>query len=142
MDSCRLLWRSHIVSTAPVALLQPSLTSGSNVGVVIIQLRYTSALNSSDVSLHSWPWVLVTQSVQCATIITSCIPYVHQILECYPSGIFLTPLRYGGGNSARGPVWDTTGANSQSTILQTTRILTRTVSTEEHVTGPGGLSFE
>lgn len=58
--------------------------------MVAIQLLYTSELNSTDVSLDLGPWVLVTQVVQCVTIVTSCIPYLLQLVESLPSGMFLS----------------------------------------------------
>ena len=41
-------------------------------------------------TLDLLPWILVTQVVQCVTIITSCIPYLRQLLEGILSGMFLS----------------------------------------------------
>ncbi|MCJ1233180.1 hypothetical protein MMC14_001135 [Varicellaria rhodocarpa] len=52
------------------------------------QLRYTSAFNSSDFTKTLWPFVLITQIIQCTTIITSCVPYLRPFIDAFPPDIF------------------------------------------------------
>ena len=66
-----------------------SLTCDSDIGVITIQLRYTSTLNSIDATLDMWPWVIVTQAVQCVITIASFIPYFRPVLKSIPSGMYM-----------------------------------------------------
>lgn len=53
-----------------------------------VQLGYTDDFQSSDPTLDLWKWTLMTQVIQCITIITSCVPYLRSLLEHVPSGMY------------------------------------------------------
>ncbi|OCK96684.1 uncharacterized protein K441DRAFT_606998 [Cenococcum geophilum 1.58] len=53
-----------------------------------VQLGYTEDFQSSDPTLDLWKWTLMTQVIQCITIITSCVPYLRSLLEHVPSGMY------------------------------------------------------
>ena len=52
------------------------------------QLAYTNAFGFSGISSTLWPWYISAQCVQTVTIITSCAPYLRQLLEAFPSTMF------------------------------------------------------
>ena len=74
-----------------------------------MQLAYTSGFSTSNYPLSLWPWVLVSQVVQCVTIITSCVPYLRPLLKSLSSGLYTSDEksrrglaethRYGGTNN-------------------------------------------
>ncbi|KAF2475868.1 uncharacterized protein BDR25DRAFT_212428 [Lindgomyces ingoldianus] len=53
-----------------------------------VQLAYTHAFSSPNPTLALWKWTLMTQIVQCITILTSCVPYLRPLLESIPSGMY------------------------------------------------------
>ena len=55
-----------------------------------IQLAFVSTINSVDPTRDISTWLLMTQVIQCITIVTSCIPYLRPLLQSYPSGLFLS----------------------------------------------------
>jgi hypothetical protein len=66
------------------------LTLSSDVAATVVQMDFTRFFDSSNVSKDLWPWLVVTQLVQCITIITSCIPYMRPLLDALPSGMFMS----------------------------------------------------
>lgn len=73
----------------------------SDVIATAIQLIYTKAFNSSDPTKDLWPWILISQLIQCITIVTSCVPYLKSLLVSFPSGLFMSDeIRRKGTNSS------------------------------------------
>ncbi|MCJ1249705.1 hypothetical protein MMC30_006931 [Trapelia coarctata] len=52
------------------------------------QIKYTSGFGSSNFTYDLWPWVIISQVIQCLTIICSCIPYLKPFLESFSSGMY------------------------------------------------------
>jgi hypothetical protein len=55
-----------------------------------LQIAYAGDFSSENFTFSLWRWVLVSQFVQCITIITSCIPYLRPLLEAFPSGMYMS----------------------------------------------------
>ncbi|KAF2124995.1 hypothetical protein P153DRAFT_379080 [Dothidotthia symphoricarpi CBS 119687] len=55
-----------------------------------IQMAYTYGFSSPNPTRHLWEWTLLTQVIECTTIITSCVPYLRPLLESLPSGLYGT----------------------------------------------------
>lgn len=51
-------------------------------------MAYVGGLSSSNPTRDLWKWTLVTQIIECITILTSCVPYLRPLLESIPSGLY------------------------------------------------------
>ncbi|PSN69516.1 hypothetical protein BS50DRAFT_664532 [Corynespora cassiicola Philippines] len=87
-----------------------------------IQLAYTPGFASPNPTRDLWKWSLMTQVIQCITILTSCIPYLRPLLESIPSGMYgADELRRRGtssdsyGRSRSGASYKLTSTNGTST---------------------------
>nr|POE85461.1 hypothetical protein CFP56_43777 [Quercus suber] len=61
-----------------------------DIGASAAQLAYTNRLDITGPVSAAWPWYFIGQVVQTATIISSCVPYLRQLLQAFPSGMFQT----------------------------------------------------
>lgn len=52
-----------------------------------VQIAYTSGFSSPNPTTDIWRWTLLTQVIECVTILTSCVPYLRPIFESLPSGL-------------------------------------------------------
>ncbi|USP73548.1 hypothetical protein yc1106_00822 [Curvularia clavata] len=65
-----------------------------------VQMVYLDGFSSPNPTKELWKWTLLTQIVECITIITSCVPYIRPLLESVPSGLYGSDeLRRRGTNS-------------------------------------------
>lgn len=86
----------YIIQGLKMRLIQKSIvlacfsSRALDIALTVVQLTYTSAFHSSDITLHLWKWTLCTQIVQCLTIITSCVPYLRPLLEGMQSGMYMS----------------------------------------------------
>jgi hypothetical protein len=53
-----------------------------------VQMAYLHGFTSSNPTKDLWEWTLVTQIIECITILTSCVPYLRPLLESVPSGLY------------------------------------------------------
>ena len=63
-----------------------------------VQIGFTGGFQSADYTAALWPWYLCGQIVQTITILSSCVPYLRQLLEAFPATMFTnayTELPYG-----------------------------------------------
>jgi hypothetical protein len=51
-------------------------------------MAYLGGFNSRNPTQHLWKWTLITQIIECITILTSCVPYLRPLLESLPSGLY------------------------------------------------------
>lgn len=51
-------------------------------------MAYIGGFTSSNPTRTLWKWTLVTQIIECITILTSCVPYLRPLLESIPSGLY------------------------------------------------------
>ena len=66
-------------------------------------IAYSSAFYSLNQTQDLWPWVLISQVVQCVTIITSCTPYLRPLFDAFQSGMYKSDeLRRRGFGSVSG----------------------------------------
>jgi hypothetical protein len=49
-------------------------------------MAYLHGFASDNPTKDLWKWTLVTQIIECITILTSCVPYLRPLLESVPSG--------------------------------------------------------
>jgi hypothetical protein len=49
---------------------------------------YLHGFASANPTEDLWKWTLVTQIIECITILTSCVPYLRPLLESVPSGLY------------------------------------------------------
>jgi hypothetical protein len=47
-----------------------------------------SSFSSPNPTRDLWRWTLVTQIIECITILTSCVPYLRPLIEDLPSGLY------------------------------------------------------
>lgn len=64
------------------------LTDHRDIIATAVQMAYISGFSSSDPTRGLWKWTLMTQIIECITIITSCVPYLRPLLESIPSGLY------------------------------------------------------
>lgn len=64
------------------------LTSCSDIIATAVQFAYLDGFTSENPTRDLWKWTLVTQVVECTTILTSCIPYLRPVFESLPSGLY------------------------------------------------------
>ncbi|KAJ4313024.1 hypothetical protein N0V94_007151 [Neodidymelliopsis sp. IMI 364377] len=53
-----------------------------------VQLAYIRGFLSPNQTRDLWKWTLITQIIECITILTSCVPYLRPLLESIPSGLY------------------------------------------------------
>ncbi|KAF1925229.1 uncharacterized protein M421DRAFT_103286 [Didymella exigua CBS 183.55] len=53
-----------------------------------VQMAYIDGFSSTNPTRDLWKWTLVTQIIECITILTSCVPYLRPLLESIPSGLY------------------------------------------------------
>lgn len=88
--------------------------------MTVVQLIYTSAFHSPDITLHLWKWTLCTQIAQCITIITSCVPYLRPLLEGMQSGMYMSDeLRRRGIMAADDSGYSRSGGETSSSSRHT-----------------------
>lgn len=51
-------------------------------------MAYLSGFSSPNPTQDLWRWTLITQIIECITILTSCVPYLRPLLESLPSGLY------------------------------------------------------
>lgn len=61
--------------------------SRSDIVATSVQFAYLGGFTSDNSTHDLWKWTLVTQIVQCITILTTCVPYLRPLLESLPSGL-------------------------------------------------------
>jgi hypothetical protein len=64
------------------------LTICSDIIATAIQTAYLYGFSSPNPTQDLWKWTLVTQIIECVTILTSCVPYLRPLLESLPSGLY------------------------------------------------------
>lgn len=79
----RVLYVSRVLT-----LLLEAKSFGRDIVVVSVQIVHTGAFNSSNPTYDLLPWTIISQVALCTTIITSCTPYLRQLLETLPSGMY------------------------------------------------------
>ena len=66
-------------------------------------MAYLGGFTSLNPTRDLWEWTLVTQIIECITILTSCVPYLRPLLESVPSGLYGSDeLRRRGTSSEHG----------------------------------------
>lgn len=83
-----VLWCTIIASRPSLLLSDQDLTEPRDVVATAIQMAYIDGFSSSNPTRDLWKWTLVTQIVECITILTSCVPYLRPLLESIPSGLY------------------------------------------------------
>lgn len=86
----RFLARDHCKSpshssSAPEV---PFLTEPRDIVATAIQMAYINGFSSANPTRDLWKWTLVTQIIECITILTSCVPYLRPLFESIPSGLY------------------------------------------------------
>jgi hypothetical protein len=83
-----VLWRAVIVGRPSLFLRHSKLTEVRDVVATAIQMAYIDGFSSANPTRDLWKWTLVTQIIECITILTSCVPYLRPLLESIPSGLY------------------------------------------------------
>ncbi|KAJ9487229.1 hypothetical protein VN97_g6095 [Penicillium thymicola] len=60
-----------------------------NIVVSGIQLRHVNAFDNDgrSLSMSLWPWMMCGQVLHTVTIISTCVPFLREFLESFPSGM-------------------------------------------------------
>ena len=64
------------------------LTDRRDIVATAVQMAYIGGFSSSNPTRDLWKWTLMTQIIECITILTSCVPYLRPLLESIPSGLY------------------------------------------------------
>ena len=64
------------------------LTICRDIIATAVQMVYLDGFSSPSPTRDLWKWTLVTQIIECITILTSCVPYLRPLLESLPSGLY------------------------------------------------------
>ena len=65
-----------------------NLTKRRDIIATAVQMAYVGGFSSPNPTRDLWRWTLVTQIIECITILTSCVPYLRPLLESIPSGLY------------------------------------------------------
>ncbi|KAH6611946.1 hypothetical protein C7974DRAFT_406639 [Boeremia exigua] len=93
-DLALILFPVHVIvtlqmSTAKkVTILTFFGARSLDIVATAVQMAYIGGFASDNPTRDLWKWTLVTQIVECITILTSCIPYLRPLLESIPSGLY------------------------------------------------------
>lgn len=75
----------------PITILSKTVTDhwhdSRTIIAIICQLVYLPRLFEDDFTLHSYPYYISTQSVQCTSVSTACITYFWPFLRSLQSGL-------------------------------------------------------
>ncbi|OAL03444.1 hypothetical protein IQ06DRAFT_243335 [Phaeosphaeriaceae sp. SRC1lsM3a] len=55
-----------------------------------IQAVYLDGFSSSNPTQDLWKWTVITQIIECITIVTSCVPYLRPVFESFQTGMYGT----------------------------------------------------
>ncbi|OAL47805.1 hypothetical protein IQ07DRAFT_104374 [Pyrenochaeta sp. DS3sAY3a] len=53
-----------------------------------VQMAYLYGFSSPNPTRDLWKWTLLTQIIECITILTTCVPYLRPLIESIPSGMY------------------------------------------------------
>ncbi|KAI4707233.1 hypothetical protein J4E89_008173 [Alternaria sp. Ai002NY15] len=61
-----------------------------DIAATAVQMAFLHGFASPNPTKDLWTWTLLTQVIECITILTSCVPYLRPLLEHVPSGLYGT----------------------------------------------------
>ncbi|KAI4614644.1 uncharacterized protein J4E87_009444 [Alternaria ethzedia] len=61
-----------------------------DIAATAVQMAFLHGFASPNPTKDLWTWTLLTQIIECITILTSCVPYLRPLLEHVPSGLYGT----------------------------------------------------
>lgn len=77
-------------------------------------MAYLDGFSSPNPTKNLWRWTLLTQIIECITILTSCVPYLRPLLESVPSGLYASDdLRRRGTSSSENGYSGSKGSSYQ-----------------------------
>ncbi|KAH3915379.1 hypothetical protein HBI56_165670 [Parastagonospora nodorum] len=95
-DLALILFPLHVVFTLQMSLSKKvtilTFFGARSLDIIAtaIQAAYVSGFSSPNPTKDLWKWTLVTQIIECITILTSCVPYLRPLIESLPSGLYAT----------------------------------------------------
>jgi len=99
-------------------------------------MLYLPSFDSLNPTKDFWKWTLITQIIECITILTSCVPYLRPLLESVPSGLYGSDeLRRRGTSSEHGCSRSKNGSYQLSS--STSRVAGTRHSRRSHIEGGG-----
>ncbi|KAL1653039.1 hypothetical protein SLS61_004285 [Didymella pomorum] len=93
-DLALILFPVHVIVTLQMSMAKKvtilTFFGARSLDVVAtaIQMAYIDGFSSANPTRDLWKWTLVTQIIECITILTSCVPYLRPLLESIPSGLY------------------------------------------------------
>ncbi|KAJ4333747.1 hypothetical protein N0V87_007408 [Didymella glomerata] len=93
-DLALILFPVHVIVTLQMSMAKKitilTFFGARSLDIVAtaIQMAYIDGFSSANPTRDLWKWTLVTQIIECITILTSCVPYLRPLLESIPSGLY------------------------------------------------------
>ncbi|KZM20638.1 hypothetical protein ST47_g8280 [Ascochyta rabiei] len=93
-DMALILFPVHVIITLQMSMAKKVTiltlfgTRLLDIVATAVQMTYIGGLSSPDSTRELWKWTLMTQIIECITILTSCVPYLRPLLESIPSGLY------------------------------------------------------
>ncbi|KAF2623653.1 hypothetical protein BU25DRAFT_172087 [Macroventuria anomochaeta] len=93
-DLALILFPVHVIVTLQMSMAKKvtilTFFGARSLDIVAttVQMAYIGGFSSANPTRDLWKWTLVTQIIECITILTSCVPYLRPLLESIPSGLY------------------------------------------------------
>ncbi|KAL6710958.1 hypothetical protein ACN47E_006833 [Coniothyrium glycines] len=93
-DLALIMFPVHVIITLQmtmgkkVTILVFFGTRSLDIVASAVQMAYLYGFSSPNPTIDLWKWTLLTQVIECITILTSCVPYLRPLLESLPSGLY------------------------------------------------------
>ncbi|KAG9191681.1 hypothetical protein G6011_10415 [Alternaria panax] len=108
-DLALILFPVHVIMTLQMSMNKKitilTFFGARSLDIVAsaVQMAYLRGFTSPNPTKDLWKWTLVTQIIECITVLTSCVPYLRPLLESVPSGLYGSDeLRRRGTSSEHG----------------------------------------
>ncbi|KAI4948088.1 hypothetical protein J4E91_006081 [Alternaria rosae] len=95
-DLALILFPVHVIMTLQMSMSKKitilTFFGARSLDIVAsaVQMIFLHGFTSPNPTKDLWKWTLVTQIIECITILTSCVPYLRPLLESVPSGLYGT----------------------------------------------------
>ncbi|KAJ4987855.1 hypothetical protein SVAN01_06585 [Stagonosporopsis vannaccii] len=93
-DLALILFPVHVIVTLQMSIAKKvtilTFFGARSLDIIAtaVQMAYIDGFASPNPTRHLWKWTLITQIIECITILTSCVPYLRPLLESIPSGLY------------------------------------------------------
>ncbi|KAH8728985.1 hypothetical protein GQ44DRAFT_674563 [Phaeosphaeriaceae sp. PMI808] len=93
-DLALILFPVHVIITLQMSLAKKITilvffgARSLDIIATAVQFAYLYGFSSDNPTRDLWKWTLITQIIECITILTSCVPHLRPLFEALASGLY------------------------------------------------------